>query len=148
LAGYDGQVHVWDYDFSYSPGGQPPWPQYNHDARHTNLASSPAFVDVNEELPAPAKGVVELAAPWPNPARAKARLWYAIGSDRGGEDLDLSIYDLAGRHVRTLESGRASAGRHSADWNLRSDDGGRLGAGVYFVRLSLGATRESRKVVL
>jgi hypothetical protein len=50
--------------------------------------------------------------------------------------------------VRTLQSGRVEAGRHSASWDLRDASGAPAGAGVYFARLSLGAEVRSRKLVV
>ena len=43
VAGYDKNLYLWDYDFPFSPNGQPPWPQFHHDAQRTGLASNPAF---------------------------------------------------------------------------------------------------------
>jgi hypothetical protein len=39
-------------------------------------------------------------------------------------------------------------GAHETTWNGRSDRGGRMPAGVYFVRLEAGSLREARKLVL
>jgi hypothetical protein len=60
----------------------------------------------------------------------------------------LAIYDLAGRCVRTLVDGPASAGWQTAYWDGRSDNGDRVASGVYFCRLEAGARELSRKVVV
>jgi hypothetical protein len=62
--------------------------------------------------------------------------------------LELAIYDLSGRRVRTLQSGRAEPGRYSASWDLRDASGAPAHAGIYFARLSLGAEAHTRKVVV
>ena len=147
VAGWDKNLYMWDYDFSFSPGVIPPWPQFHHDALRTGFASNLPFTGVEEEgRGAPAR--IELAAPSPNPARGTSRLWYGVPSDRAGQPLELAIYDLSGRRVRSLERGPAQAGRFSAAWDLRAEDGSRAGAGVYFARLSLGGSSESRKLVV
>src|SRR5678816_754292 len=38
FAGWDKLLHVWDYDFPFSPGRVPDWPQFHHDARRTGFA--------------------------------------------------------------------------------------------------------------
>ncbi|MBI5710352.1 MAG: VCBS repeat-containing protein [Candidatus Eisenbacteria bacterium] len=147
VVGWDKNLYMWDYDFSFSPGGIPPWPQFHHDALRTGFASNLPFTGVEDGgRSAPAR--VELAAPWPNPARGSSRLSYGVPADRAGQRLELAIYDLGGRRVRSLERGAAQAGRFSAAWDLRADDGSRAGAGVYFARLTLGGSSESRKLVV
>lgn len=48
--------------------------------------------------------------------------------------LDLRVYDIRGRLVRTLHSGSAPRGVVRAAWNGRDDAGRLVGAGTYFVR--------------
>lgn len=69
----------------------------------------------------------------PNPSRAQAQIRFALA--RAGH-VDLSVYDVLGREVRTLARGRAfEAGRWNLSWDGRRNDGGTAGAGVYFVRM-------------
>lgn len=63
-------------------------------------------------------------------------------------DVDLGVYDLAGRRVAQLHSGRLAIGVHRFSWDGRSDDGGRAGAGVYFVRASGAGASTVRKLIL
>jgi hypothetical protein len=51
--------------------------------------------------------------------------------------IDLVVYDVSGRVVRTLERGvPRSAGPHSVEWNGCADDGKSVASGVYFCELS------------
>jgi hypothetical protein len=145
--GLDLNVYMWDYDFAFSPGQVPPWPQFHHDAARTGYAGTPMLVGTEEETRALPR-VLELALPAPNPARSGTRLWYGVPADRAGGMLELAIYDLSGRRVRTLQSGRAEPGRYSASWDLRDASGAPAHAGIYFARLSLGAEAHTRKVVV
>ena len=147
VAGWDMSVYMWDYDFPFSPAQVPPWPQFHHDPARTGYAGTPMVVGTEEETPGP-PSALELAPPAPNPARNGARLWYGVPADRAGGVLDLAIYDLSGRRVRTLQSGRAEPGRHSASWDLRDAAGAPANAGVYFARLSLDSEAHSRKLVV
>ncbi len=80
----------------------------------------------------------------PSPFRESTRIDWA--SDRAA-DVSLAVYDTAGRRVRQLAAGPASAGVHSAVWDGR-DEGGRLAAaGIYFVRLEGPDGPDARKIV-
>jgi hypothetical protein len=67
---------------------------------------------------------------YPNPARV-TKVSFALPKQA---DVDLSVFDLAGRKVATLASGSMVAGQHAREWN-----GAGAGAGVYFVRLRVGS---------
>ncbi|MBI1797228.1 MAG: VCBS repeat-containing protein [Candidatus Eisenbacteria bacterium] len=147
VSSWDRNTYVWDYDFAFSPAGPPPWPQFMHDARRTGLASNPAFTGVG--LPGVANRItrVELESPAPNPVRTTSRIAWAVPTDRAGAPLDLAIFDLAGRRVTTLAAGTATAGRFAVEWDA-SARGAHHTGGIYFVRLRLGPTVESRKLIV
>jgi flagellar hook assembly protein FlgD len=58
------------------------------------------------------------------------------------------VYDVTGRHVRTLASGVLGTGYHDLVWNGRDASGGRVAAGVYLVRAAAGDLLTTRKVML
>jgi hypothetical protein len=147
LAGWDKNVYLWDYDFPYSPGQNPPWPQFHHDPARTGYAGTPMVVGTPEG-PKALPQALELAPPAPNPARGGTRFWYGVPAGHAGDLLELAVFDLSGRRVRLLQSGRAEAGRQSAAWDLRDASGAPAVPGVYFARLSLGAEVRSRKLVV
>jgi flagellar hook assembly protein FlgD len=60
----------------------------------------------------------------------------------------LTVYDVAGRTVRTLMDESRPAGHHVALWDGRGSAGVPVIPGVYFVRLEAGQFHASRKVVL
>ena len=60
----------------------------------------------------------------------------------------LTIYDIAGRKVRTLTSSDWPAGRHALAWDHRSDAGVQLGAGAYIYRLTTDEYRSEKKMIL
>ena len=64
--------------------------------------------------------------------------------------VDLAIFDLQGRRVRTLAIGHRPVGTHASTWNGDREDGVRAKNGIYFLRLSAPglATPASRKIVL
>lgn len=92
---------------------------------------------------APGRGVW-LGAPAPNPARDGFTIAWSLPSEA---EVSLAVYDLAGRRLATLASGRAAAGAHSARWNWTDEAGRSLAAGHYVVRLRVGGEVLSRSVV-
>jgi hypothetical protein len=64
-------------------------------------------------------------------------------------EVGFQVYDLAGRHVRTLMDGaELDPGWHEVLWDGRSDRGETVATGVYFCRLTVGSRKLSRKVVV
>jgi hypothetical protein len=60
----------------------------------------------------------------------------------------LAIYDISGRHVRTLVDGSMEAGSRVVDWNGKDDGGHTVGSGIYLYRLDAAAFSQTRKMVL
>lgn len=83
---------------------------------------------------------------YPNPFNPSTTIGFSV-SQSGSVLLD--IYDLTGRHVRTLLSGGVAAGQHAVQWDGRDERGSSVGSGVYFYRLRAGANyTASRKMLL
>jgi flagellar hook assembly protein FlgD len=57
----------------------------------------------------------------------------------GAVHVELSVYDTAGRRVRTITSGFQPAGVHRVTWDGKDDAGLASSSGVYFYRLVAGA---------
>jgi flagellar hook assembly protein FlgD len=62
--------------------------------------------------------------------------------------VDLSIYSVAGRRIRTLEHGIFPAGPHRSEWNGNDDGGTRAAAGVYLLRLVTESKTRVQRLVL
>jgi len=60
----------------------------------------------------------------------------------------LSVYDIAGRRVRTLSRAELPAGGHVACWDGRDEAGRKVGAGVYFVALDAGRASQRLRLVV
>jgi flagellar hook assembly protein FlgD len=84
------------------------------------------------------------AAVVPNPVRDRAT--FAIDVPAAAGRVELALYDLAGRRVRTLVSGALPAGRHTVSWDGRGDAGARLAPGLYLAHLEGAGRSLSRRV--
>jgi hypothetical protein len=88
---------------------------------------------------------LSLGAAKPNPFGAATE--FSLSLDAAA-DVDLGIYDLAGRRVAQLHHGRLDVGVHRFTWNGRADEGGRARAGVYFARATGAGASTVRKLIL
>lgn len=92
--------------------------------------------------------IIEYAIASGNPTSARQSITYGIPVGFEGLPLEISVYDVAGRRVRILESGVAAVGRFGTVWDLRSSRGDRVSNGVYFARLKLGTHSRTTKIVV
>jgi hypothetical protein len=70
----------------------------------------------------------------PNPATGSATFAFELKAPGRGE---LTIFDAAGRRIRTVTHADFSVGDHRIAWDARDDSGRRCAEGVYFARLIL-----------
>ena len=89
---------------------------------------------------------VELYRPSPNPFSTSTQLAYAVKA--GGEVVDIGVYDIAGRLVRSLASGYQNAGRYQVRWDGTNAAGIRMKSGVFFVRGRIGESQIQARLLL
>jgi hypothetical protein len=82
----------------------------------------------------------------PNPFNPTTSIRFTVA--REGAKVRMSVYDVAGRLVRDLVDGPATAGEHVARWDGTDAEGRPVASGVYFVRLSVDGWTDSRKMAL
>ena len=81
----------------------------------------------------------------PNPFNPRTTIaWSADGT----APIELVIYDLAGRRVRTLFSGDVNPGTYDSEWSGLDDAGRRVASGTYICRLSSAGVVRSSKLSL
>jgi len=82
----------------------------------------------------------ELAQNYPNPFNPVTMIRYQIPT---AETVSLKVYDVLGKEVATLVSGRQEAGNYAVPFNAAG-----LSSGMYFYRLQAGSFVETRKMML
>jgi hypothetical protein len=82
---------------------------------------------------------------YPNPFNPRTSIVY---STLEPGLVNARVYDVTGRHIKTLASGIQEARRHVAVWNGRDDNGRDVASGIYFVRLETRRRTATKKVVL
>jgi hypothetical protein len=84
----------------------------------------------------------------PNPFNPYTKVLFDIPSGANQVSVNLQIYDISGRLVRTLLQGSREPGRHEVIWNGKDNRGAQVGAGIYFIRIRAGEWVHTRKVAL
>jgi hypothetical protein len=81
----------------------------------------------------------------PNPFQNSTALAFDLAQS---SRVELEIFSVDGRLVRTLMNGNREAGEYRPEWDGRDTHGSRAAPGVYYVRLLAGPKRFTRQVVL
>ncbi|MBN1466888.1 T9SS type A sorting domain-containing protein, partial [candidate division KSB1 bacterium] len=81
---------------------------------------------------------------YPNPCNAETTIEFYIGKE---QDVQLSVFDVRGRRVKTIIAGRIAAGQHSFSWDGLNDGDKAVASGVYFLRLRAGEECRQQKIV-
>ena len=100
------------------------------------------WLDVDgEQLPA----VYALHQNYPNPFNPVTNLSYDLPEDAM---VNITVFDMMGRVVRTLVNGQQSAGYKSLLWNAMNNSGQPISAGLYIYTIQAGEFNQTRKMIL
>ena len=92
----------------------------------------------------------ELLNNYPNPFNPETWIPFRLAEDA---DVTLTIYDVGGRMVRTLDIGHSKAGIYESRnkaiyWDGKNDLGEDVASGVYFYHLSAGGYSATRRMAI
>lgn len=105
---------------------------------HWFVVGGQAATDTEPRLPA--THAVALHPNYPNPFDHATTIVFELASPG---DVEVDVFDLIGRHVSTVASGRHTAGSHQVRFQA---DG--LAPGIYIVRLTAGQEIHHRRIVV
>ena len=86
-----------------------------------------------------------LADNYPNPFNPSTTIEYSITND---SHVNLSIYNVSGRLIRTLVDEFKVINSYKVIWDGKDDRGNAAASGVYFYKLKIKDYVESKKLVL
>jgi len=128
-------------------------------ANHTgNVTASPVFrvfgsngtyydsvtaIDDYSDIIAP-EGI-SLRQNYPNPFNPSTNIEFVLNK---ATDVQLVVYDVTGRTIRTLVNGQLTAGPHKLVWNGLDNNNVQVGSGIYFYQLRAGDVVQTRKMVM
>jgi hypothetical protein len=87
----------------------------------------------------------QLLPNYPNPFNPETIIPYRLNRPT---KIELAVFDMLGRRVRTLESGEKPAGVHQVLWRGNDDRGVAVANGIYICRLVIGNLYKTTKIML
>jgi flagellar hook assembly protein FlgD len=90
-------------------------------------------------------GGTRLLAASPNPFNPITRIEFELAA---AGRVEIAIYDVSGRLVRTLLDEHRRAGGHSVTWDGRDGAGSAVASGIYFYSLNAGTFSQTKKLIL
>lgn len=109
----------------------------------SNAISISTFSNTDDGMAQPAQ--FSLSQNYPNPFNPQTTIAYELAAST---TVELNVYDVHGRLVCTLASGIQPAGSYSVQWNGKTNDGQRVGSGIYFYTLKAEGRSVTRKMIL
>ena len=97
--------------------------------------------DINDVLP----HKLLLHSNFPNPFNPITTLHYDLPEDGL---VNITIYDIMGRIVKTLVNSSQTAGYRTINWNATNNVGQPVSAGLYLYTIQAGKFRQTKKMVL
>jgi hypothetical protein len=86
-----------------------------------------------------------LAQNRPNPFNPSTSIKFNV--ERTGH-VEIAVFNLSGRKIKTLASRSYPAGEHSVMWDGRDEAGAAMPSGLYVYRYNSGGQSQSRKMML
>jgi hypothetical protein len=106
-----------------------------------NMYSDVLFIEMDTSIP----HQFTLYPAYPNPFNPITTLRYDLPEQA---TVNIIIYDLLGRQVKSLINQTQDAGNKSVIWNATNDFGKPVSAGVYLYKIHAGEFVQTRKMVL
>ncbi len=91
------------------------------------------------------EGRLPVAGTFPNPFNSGTTIEFDMPSS---EHLSIVIYDILGRHVRTIVDEFVTRGPHQFAWDGNNESGRSVSSGVYFAKIATSSQLSTSKLVL
>ena len=127
-----------DQSYGRIPDGDDVWDSMSPTPGYSNSGLSTL---VNNSIPA----TYRLYQNYPNPFNPLTTLRYDLPEDA---IINIIIYDIMGRVVRTLVNNQQNAGFKSIQWNATNNQGMSVSSGVYLYKIQAGNFTQTKKLIL
>jgi flagellar hook assembly protein FlgD len=93
----------------------------------------------------PIPEVFALHQNYPNPFNPTTQIRYDLPEDA---NVNITIYDIIGRSIRSLVNSKQTAGYRSIRWDGKNNLGEGVSAGIYIYMIQAGKFKQTKKMVL
>ncbi len=124
------------------------FPLYFMEGEDAKTFLQKALIDIGTGVSEDEKGTIKrvsIGKPYPEPFSMRTHFSISL---QHVVPVNISIFDVSGRMVRAIHSGRLDKGRHTFTWNGRDSQGKYVASSVYFIVIDAGKNRITRKVIL
>ncbi len=98
-----------------------------------------------DKLDGPVPTNFSLSQNYPNPFNSTTTIIYSL---KKAGDIKLTVFDVLGKCVKTLVSGKQTAGVYKVEWDGISAMGQSVANGIYFYKLEIENQKTTRKMML
>ena len=81
----------------------------------------------------------------PNPLSNSTTISFSLSNT---QKVSINIFDMNGRLVKTLLNSELQQGTHQLVWNVKDEKGNAVTAGIYFLRMQIGNSVETKKIIV
>ncbi|MDX1741951.1 MAG: DUF3160 domain-containing protein, partial [Rhodothermales bacterium] len=138
---------AWETAYSSEPSFRPDYVNLylaDGDGESRGLASVLVTdVEPDSELPVQERTAV-ITSGYPNPFTEGTVVGFAVPASAAPNVLDIAVFDVQGRRLKTLVSRPMPSGHYTVEWDGKLGDGSEAASGVYFVRLQVGRSTSTR----
>lgn len=127
----EGDLRIDSFQLTHEPGGATRGTIYFDNLRIVRKTPPLSIAEARVELPQ----AYRLLQNYPNPFNRVTVIPFELPANA---KVELVIYDIMGRHVRTLVDRMMSAGYHTVAWTGDTEAGTLAGSGVYIYQLKFG----------
>jgi len=85
-----------------------------------------------------------LSSPFPNPFNPITQIKFDVPEQK---NIQIVVFDLNGKLVKTLTSQEYKQGRYKINWNAQNDFGQGVPSGMYFIRFSSDSYTNTKKIL-
>jgi hypothetical protein len=137
---YGGNFNTGIIDYkSQASEGVDIWSMYRGDFHRTGLYSG-VGTSVKDHFATEVPGKFKLAQNYPNPFNPETTISFQLPTNGGNtRGVNLAIYDISGKLVKTLINGEKEPGYHSVVWDGKNETGNEVSSGVYFYKIDVAA---------
>ena len=82
---------------------------------------------------------------YPNPFNNSTKIYYSLSNK---SDVELSLFDISGHHIRTLVKANQIAGLKSVTWDGKDEKNNFVSSGIYFYMLQTGNFSSTKKMLI
>jgi len=85
---------------------------------------------------------------YPNPFNPGTTIRFGLPESASGKKVELSIFNILGKKVRTLLNGAMKAGYHEVSWDGKNDQQRQVASGIYFYQIHSASFYKIKKMIL